>query len=487
MEVVRGEASLDDVIVCDAKSGVHFLPLAESKLTAADVFGGEGMDRLLSELRNRYDFIILDTAPLLALADARILAAKTDAVVLLCRWRKTPQDAVRSALRLLQTSGAPIAGVALTRVDVRKQPAHGYGDSTYYYRETQGVLRRLVRETPPAGFPMRVAIVHYWLVAMRGGERVLERVLKMFPEADLFTHVYDPDAVSDEIRRRKVTTTFIDRLPASKRLYQKYLPLMPMALEGLDLRGYDLVLSFEAGPAKGVIAPPDALHVCYCHSPMRYLWDAYGEYRQAAGPLARASMPWLFPPLRLWDHASASRVDGLIANSTFIQRRIKRAWGRDSVVVHPPVPVDAFEPADAVGESYLWVGQMTPYKRADLAVAAANALGRPLLVVGDGEMRKEVEKQAGATIRFARRLSFKELCSAYARARALIFTAEEDFGIVPVEVQAAGRPVLAYKRGGVLDSVLPGKTGIFFAEQSVEGAVAGLRDLEDWLPTFNPC
>lgn len=332
---------------------------------------------------------------------------------------------------------------------------------------------------------MRVAIIHYWLVGMRGGERVLERVLRLFPDADLFTHVYDPAAVSDEIRRRVVKTTFINRLPASRRFYQKYLPLMPMALESLDLRGYDLVLSFEAGPAKGVIAPPDALHVCYCHSPMRYLWDAYPEYYASAGRATRAVMPWIFPSLRVWDYASAGRVDGFIANSRFIQRRIARAYGRPSVVVHPPVPVDAFAPSDQVGPEYLWVGQMTPYKRADIAIAACNQSGRPLTLIGKGDMKKTLQKQAGPQISFRDGLSFSELGQAYARAKALIFTAEEDFGIIPVEALASGRPVLAYGRGGVLDSVQPHVGGLFYDAQTSESLMEGLDALEKWLPDFS--
>ena len=333
---------------------------------------------------------------------------------------------------------------------------------------------------------MRVAIIHYWLVAMRGGERVLERVLRLFPDADLYTHVYDPSAVSDEIRRRNVKTTFIDNLPASRLLYQRYLPLMPMALEELDLKGYDLVLSFESGPAKGVIAPPDALHVCYCHSPMRYLWDAYGEYKANAGGLARAVMPLAFSSLRQWDFASAARVDGVIANSEFIRRRIRRAWGREAIVVHPPAPVELFEASPTLDDTYLWVGQMTPYKRCDLAVEAFNRLGLPLQVIGRGEMRKSLVKMAGPTVSFTQDMSFAELRRAYARARCLIYTAEEDFGIIPVEAQAAGRPVLAYGRGGVKDSVQPGETGLFFEEQTVESLMEGVERLKDWLPGFDP-
>jgi len=334
--------------------------------------------------------------------------------------------------------------------------------------------------------PLRVAIIHYWLVAMRGGERVLERVLRKFPEADLFTHVYDPDAVSAIIRERNVQTTFINDLPFARQLYKHYLPLMPMALESLDLSGYDLVLSFEAGPAKGVLAPPMALHVCYCHSPMRYLWGAQADYRKSAGLASRAMMSILFPPLRVWDYAAAARVDGFIANSHFIRRRIRRAYGREATIVHPPAAVEAFTPSARVGDEYLWISQMTPYKRGDLAVEAFNRLGLPLHMVGDGEMRRKLMASAKSNIRFSANLSFAELQQAYAACRGLIYTAEEDFGIVPVEAMAAGRPVLAYGRGGVLDTISPGKTGLFFDDQTADSLVAGVREFEAWLPTFEP-
>lgn len=334
--------------------------------------------------------------------------------------------------------------------------------------------------------PLRVAIIHYWLVGMRGGERVLERVLRLFPEADVFTHVYNPEAVSALIRSRKVTSTFINRLPASNKLYQRYLPLMPMALESLDLKGYDLVLSFEAGPAKGVIAPPDALHVCYCHSPMRYLWDAYGEYRESAGRLSRWAMLLLFPWLRLWDFASSGRVDGFIANSHFIRKRIRRAYARDSVVVHPPAPVEAFHRSPSIGESYLWVGQMTPYKRGDIAVEAFNKLGLPLRMIGKGEMQSKLKAAARSNITFTEGLSFKELGEAYASCKGLIYTAEEDFGIIPVEAMAAGRPVLAFGRGGVLDTIRPGVSGLFFEAQTADSLIDGVERMEAWLPRFEP-
>lgn len=331
----------------------------------------------------------------------------------------------------------------------------------------------------------RVAIIHYWLVGMRGGERVLERLLHLFPEADIFTHVYDPNAVSRLIRSRTVRTTFINKLPGARRHYQKYLPLMPMALEGLDLRGYDLVISSESGPAKGVLAMPDARHICYCHSPMRYLWDHYSDYRKSAGFLARSQMPWMFNFMRMWDVSSSSRVDDFIANSRFIGRRIERVWRRSSQVVHPPVQVDAFTPEDEQENRYLWVGQMTAYKRADLVVDAFNELGLPLLMVGTGEMAQKIRQRAGPNIEIVPRLDFAGLRRAYARCRALVFAAEEDFGIVPVEAMAAGRPVLAYGRGGATDSVVDQVTGLFFEHQTKDSLIEGVRAMEKWLPDFD--
>lgn len=333
---------------------------------------------------------------------------------------------------------------------------------------------------------MRVAIIHYWLVAMRGGERVLERLLDLYPQADIFTHVYDPAAVSQKIRNRNVKTTFIQKLPQAKKHYQKYLPLMPMALEGLDLRGYDLVISSESGPAKGVISPPSAAHVCYCHSPMRYLWDHYHDYRSQAGAVARAAMPLMFHYMRGWDATSANRVDAFIANSEFIRKRIAKSWGRDAVVVHPPVDTDLFTPSTEVSDRYLWVGQMTPYKRAGLVADAFTKLGLPLLMVGTGELAKEIAKRAGPNIQIVERLNFDELRKAYASCRALIFPPEEDFGIIPVEANASGRPVIAYGRGGALETIVDKETGLFFHEQTPDALIAAVEACENWLADFRP-
>jgi glycosyltransferase involved in cell wall biosynthesis len=332
----------------------------------------------------------------------------------------------------------------------------------------------------------RVAIIHYWLVGMRGGERVLERLLRLYPQADIFTHVYDPASVSDLIRSKIVKTSFIQRLPGAVTRYKSYLPLMPMALEELDLRGYDLVISSESGPAKGVLAPPDAFHLTYCHSPMRYVWDHYHEYRETAGRLTKVLMPYFAHRIRQWDFASAQRVDAIVANSKFVKDRIKRNWNRDAVIVYPPVDTALYRPTDDIENRYLWVGQMTRYKRADLAVDAFNRLGLPLLMVGDGELSADLKQRAKANIEIVDRLNFDQLRAAYARAKALIFTAEEDFGIVPVEAMASGRPVLAFGRGGARDSVDPDITGLFFDEQSVDSLVEGIERLEAWLPNFDP-
>ncbi|MCW1382717.1 glycosyltransferase [Novosphingobium sp. KCTC 2891] len=338
---------------------------------------------------------------------------------------------------------------------------------------------------PVRGAP-RVAIIHYWLVGMRGGERVLERFLRLYPGADIFTHVVRPERLSDAIRAHTIRTTFIQKLPGAVKHYQKYLPLMPYALEELDLRGYDLVISSESGPAKGVIAAPDAFHLCYCHSPMRYLWDHYHPYKAKAGRLTRPLMPLLFHGLRQWDTTSAQRPDKIVANSAFIARRVRKAWGREADVVHPPVDVTLFGPTGTIRDQYLWVGQMTPYKRADLVVEAFNRLGLPLLMVGDGELSREIAARAGDNITIVDRLDFAGLRRAYAECKALLFPAEEDFGLVPVEANASGRPVVAYGRGGARETVVDGETGLFFEEQSVEALVDAVERLERWLPHFDP-
>jgi glycosyltransferase involved in cell wall biosynthesis len=327
----------------------------------------------------------------------------------------------------------------------------------------------------------RVALVHYWLVGMRGGEKVLEALCEIFPAADIFTHVYVPDAVSETIRRHKVSTTFVGSLPAAARLYKRYLPVMPLALEQLDLRGYDLIVSSESGPAKGIIPPEAAVHLCYCHSPMRYLWNMFHDYRARSGRLTRLVMPPLSHYLRLWDAVSAGRVDRFVANSATVARRIRRYYGRDAGIIWPPVDVDAFRPVpeEERGDYMLMVGELVRYKRPELAVAACNRLKQKLVVIGGGEMLEEIGRLAGPTVTVMGPRPFADLQHHYARCRALIFPGEEDFGIVPVEAMASGRPVIAYGSGGATETVVPGLTGTLFEEQSIEAiveAVEGFRD-----------
>lgn len=332
---------------------------------------------------------------------------------------------------------------------------------------------------------MRVAIVHYWLVSMRGGEKVIEALCDLYPHADIFTLVYDPSAVSDKIRRHKVTPSFLQRIPGAAKRYKSLLPLMPFALESFDLSGYDLVLSSESGPAKGIIPSPYATHICYCHSPMRYLWDHYHFYRSSAGRLQRAAMPILAPLLRTWDVNTSARVDRFVANSHHVAARIGKYYRRSATVIHPPVAVEDFAPSTAPGDFYLCAGQLVPYKRIDLAVRAFTRMGRNLVVIGEGPDLKQLRSIAGPTIQFLGRAPFHTLKQSLARCKALIFPGEEDFGIVPVEAMASGRPVIAYGSGGALETVIDGVTGQLFGEQSIGALIDVVERFERASTGFN--
>jgi glycosyltransferase involved in cell wall biosynthesis len=315
---------------------------------------------------------------------------------------------------------------------------------------------------------------------MRGGEKVLEALCDIFPDADIITHVVDRNAVSDKILSHNIKTTFISKLPMAKRLYQSYLPLMPLALEQVDMREYDLVISCESGPAKGIIPAPNALHVCYCHSPMRYVWNMYHDYRASAGLLSRITMPFLTHYLRNWDQGAAARVDAFIANSHAVAERIMKYYRRESTVIHPPVDLDTFSPvaAEEVGEDYVMVGELVRYKRPDLAVEAFNRSGKRLVVMGGGQMLNEIRQMAGPTVDVRGAVGLDELHYRLARAKALVFPGEEDFGIVPVEALACGRPVIAFGRGGALDTVVDGVTGITFNEPTVESLLDAITRFE---------
>ncbi len=315
---------------------------------------------------------------------------------------------------------------------------------------------------------MRVALIHDWLTGLRGGEKVLEVLCELYPDATLFTMVYIPDSTSLIIESHPIRTAFTQKLPAVKSLYRWYLPLYPWAVESLDLDGYDLVVSSSHCVAKGVLTPPDSTHICYCHTPMRYVWDRFGDYfgngvtaRLVYGPVAHY--------LRKWDVASAARVDHFIANSKHVAERIQKYYRREADVIYPPVDTELYVPAEEEPEDYyLIVSALVPYKRLELAIDAFNKRNEPLLIVGTGPQEAKLKARAGANIRFLGGLSQQELRPVYQRCQAVLLPGVEDFGIVPVEAQACGRPVVAFAEGGALESVRDGETGVFFSESSPE-------------------
>ena len=324
----------------------------------------------------------------------------------------------------------------------------------------------------------RIAIVHYWLVAMRGGERVIEALGELYPDADLFTHVCDRSALSSSLRDRNIRTTFIQRLPQATKRYRSYLPLMPLALEQLDLRAYDIVISSESGPAKGIITLPHTLHICYCHTVMRYLWDMYHEYRASAGRLTRLLMPLAANYLRLWDYASAARVDAFVANSENVAARIEKTYRRQATVIHPPVDTERFRADRERSDFYVTVSQLVSYKRIDIIVEALSRLNLPLVVIGEGPELRKLQRLAGPSVRFLGRQSDEVVTDHLERCKAFVFAANEDFGIVPVEAQAAGAPVIAYGKGGTTETVIPGRTGLFFMDQTVDSLAAAVTRFE---------
>ncbi|MBN9663932.1 MAG: glycosyltransferase [Acidobacteria bacterium] len=314
---------------------------------------------------------------------------------------------------------------------------------------------------------MRVAIAHYWLLNMRGGEKVLEALCRLLPQADLFTLFYEPQKVSEIIRSRRVTASFLN---PGRRFYRSLLPLMPLALESLDLRDYDLVISSESGPAKGVLTRTGTRHVCYCHTPMRYLWQLYPDYLHDWTPAwKRGLMAPIANYLRLWDYSTAARVDEFVANSENVRRRIWHTYRREAEVVYPPVDVQHFTWAPP-GDFYLSVGELVAYKRLDYAVRWFSTSGRRLKIVGSGPEYQRLRTLAGPNVEFCGHVSDSELYRLYAQCRALLLPGEEDFGITAVEATASGKPVIALGRGGVLDSVPP--EGLFAYEMPTAADLA---------------
>ena len=370
--------------------------------------------------------------------------------------------------------------------------------------EIRGKLMQGTRKT-------RVAVVHDWLTGMRGGEAVLEAILDIYPDADLFTLLHNRGTVSEFIENRKITTSFIDRLPFKSKKYRWYLPLFPTAIELFDFHNYELIVSSSHCVARGILPPPHVPHVCYFHSPMRYVWDLYHQYFPPRGLANRFVIPFFANYLRMWDAAARDRVDSYICNSAFVAERIRRYYGKPAVVIPPPCVTDRsaiqIAPFSEREDFYLIVSAFVPYKRLDLAIAACRARGSRLKIVGNGPEEKNLRRIAsdrvadgtrGGAIEFLGHVSRADIESLYAKASALLFPGEEDFGIVPVEAQARGCPVIAYGSGGALETVLApaatagtqkigakaksrgagGRTGVFFSEQSVDSLVRAMDEHE---------
>lgn len=323
----------------------------------------------------------------------------------------------------------------------------------------------------------RVALVHDWLTGQRGGERVLEVFAEIFPEAPIYTLFHFPGSQADEIEQRTIYTSFLQKMPFVKKGYRRYLPLYPLAVELFDLEDYDFILSSSHCVAKGIIPRPDALHISYIHSPVRYAWNQYFAYfsPDRLGFFSRRLIPPVIHRLRQWDVTSTPRVDHFVANSHAVAQRIQRYYRRKASVLYPPVDTEFFHPEDGQDDYFLLVSALVPYKRIDLAIETFNLNGLKLKVVGKGPEYKKLRKAANNNIEFLGYVSAQDLLQAYRGAKALVMPGEEDFGINSLEAQACGIPVIAYGRGGALETVIPVETGLFFHESTS----SGLQDVLD--------
>ncbi|MGC9001666.1 MAG: glycosyltransferase family 4 protein [Dictyoglomus sp.] len=318
---------------------------------------------------------------------------------------------------------------------------------------------------------MRVAVVHDWIVNIGGAEKVLKAILELFPDVDVYTLVYLKDTLRKLGINNKVYSSFISGLPFAKTKYSYYLPLMPLAIEQFDLSKYDLVISSSHCVAKGVLTKSYQIHICYCHTPMRYIWDLYFPYlkeHKLENGIKGIFVKPILHYLRIWDVSSANRVDYFVANSQNVANRIRKIYRRDSVVIYPPVDVERFLPSYKKEDYFMVLSRLVPYKKVDLVVETFNELNLPLVVIGDGEEMGKIKKMAKENIKILGWQEDDVVKEYLAKAQALIFASEEDFGIVPVEAQACGTPVIAYNRGGAKETVIDGETGILFEEQNVE-------------------
>lgn len=329
---------------------------------------------------------------------------------------------------------------------------------------------------------MDLAVVHEWFVTHAGSEQVVAQILSQYPAADVYGLVdFLPDDLRYFIQQKSVHTSFIQRLPFARRQFRQYLPLMPIAIEQFDLSNYEVVISSSHAVAKGALTRADQLHISYVHTPIRYAWDLHHQYLREAklthgmrAIAARAILHYL----RLWDVATANRVDAFVANSRYVARRIWKTYRRPATVIYPPVAIDRFRPDRPRDEFYLTVSRFVPYKRVDLIVQAFAQLGRSLVVIGDGDDRAKIEAIATPNITVLGSQPNQVVTDYMERCKAFIFAAEEDFGITPVEAQAAGAPVIAYGKGGVTETIVPGKTGVFFPLQTPESLVAAVQQFE---------
>jgi glycosyltransferase involved in cell wall biosynthesis len=347
---------------------------------------------------------------------------------------------------------------------------------------------------------LRVAIVHHWFVSRAGGERVVDSIASLFPQADLFTLFLDKQKLPPALQKHKITTSILDRSRFARGAHRHFLPFYPLAVEMLDLSGYDLVITSDSGPMKGVLTDPDSTHICYCHSPMRYVWDAHSAYLRQMSPLAQTIFALASHYVRNWDYAAAQRVDHFLANSSYVAGRIRKYYRRESTIIHPPINTSQSYLATKHDDYYLAVGRLVPYKRTDILIDACCRLGRKLVIVGDGPDMKRLRKSSGRNVEFFGEVDEWQLRNVYARCRALLFAADEDFGMVPLEAQSYGRPVVAFGKGGSLETVVgaypallepnPGKagtiTGVFFPDQTADSLTEAILWFESVEEIFIP-
>jgi len=337
---------------------------------------------------------------------------------------------------------------------------------------------------------LKVALIQDWLTIIGGSEKVFKEIASLYPDADIYTLVARDETIQAlNLSAHKVTTSFIQNLPFAKKRYRSYLPLFPLAIEQFDLSGYDLVISSSHAVAKGVLTHSNQIHICYCHSPVRYAWDLYHQYLNEAGlnkGVKGFIVKYFLHRLRQWDIISTNRVDHFIANSKYISNRIRKIYGRESAVIYPNVATEDFTPIAIKKDYYVTCSRFVPYKKIDLIVSAfAKMPDKKLYIIGDGPDFKKISKLVKSNTVILGHLPFNELKQYLAEAKAFVFAAEEDFGILPVEAQACGTPVIAYKRGGVLESIIENKTGVFFTEQSVDSIISAVNTFEKTLMLFN--